>query len=302
MATRTMRGSLAVVLLVACDVAMGRPAHAQTASDPAAADALFNRGKELIAAGDWGQACAKFQASMELDPSVGALLKIGKCCEHDGKLALALHDYRAVLVLNRQKAGQTERRRADVERFTEDLILRLEPRVPKIRVVLDERPAGLRVTRGGEELPVAALGEPLPVNPGSVEVVAEAPGFRTERRTMVLGEGETRDVVIALQRSPVTVPVSGPLHEQSPFAQGRDEASTSSGLAPASRQGSGPRPWSARKTVAVVVGGTGVLALGLSGAMALEERGNLVDASPYCTPAYQCRQQGVDFLGQASRD
>ena len=42
-----MRGALAVVLLVACGVATGRPAQAQTASDPAAADALFNRGKEL---------------------------------------------------------------------------------------------------------------------------------------------------------------------------------------------------------------------------------------------------------------
>ena len=59
---------------------------------------------------------------MELDPSVGALLKIGKCSEHDGKLALALHDYNAVLVLNRQQAGQTERRRVEVEQFTKDFI------------------------------------------------------------------------------------------------------------------------------------------------------------------------------------
>ena len=140
------------------------------------------------------------------------------------------------------------------------------------------------MTRGGDELPVAALGEPLPVDPGSVEIMAEAPGFQTERRTVVLGEGETTDVVIALQRSPATVPVSAPLHEQSPFAQGRDDASTKLGLAPASRQASGPRPWTARKTAAVVVFGTGVLALGPAGASALEERGKMADASPYAPP------------------
>src|SRR5262245_30190103 len=63
--------------------------RAEEKTDPFAAEALFNSAKELLQAGDWAGACAKFRKSMALDPAVSTRTKIAKCLEHEGKLAQA---------------------------------------------------------------------------------------------------------------------------------------------------------------------------------------------------------------------
>src|SRR3954463_9284040 len=89
------------------------PASAQPARDPAMAESLFARGKALLEQGDWPGACGKFQASLELDPSVSTALKIARCHEHEGKLALAWSDVGAALKLN-QGVVQPEARRREL--------------------------------------------------------------------------------------------------------------------------------------------------------------------------------------------
>jgi hypothetical protein len=256
-------------------------ARAQSSHDPAAADELFERGKELLRAGNWPEACAKFEASMELDPAVGTLLKLAKCSEHDGKLALALHDYQTALALNRDKPDQTDARRAELDAFTRAALLDLEPRVPKLRVIVLEPPSGLRVTRGGADLPIAALGEDLPVDPGPFEVVATAPGFQTERRSVVLEPGEIRTLTVSLSREP---PSSRPAaSERSPTVAFHT------------------RNPDARRLGAYVVGGVGILSLAVAGYFAIETVVKVSDASPYCTNGY-CKSQGYNDIGDASRD
>src|ERR1700733_5728227 len=151
---------ISAILLIAGQAA------ADPVRDPPGAEKLFETGKELLQTGDWTNACAKFAASMDLDPAVGTLLKIAKCHEHEQKLALALYDYQRALTLNRQMVEQSEARRAELEEFTSNAIKVLEPRVPLLRVIVRERPSGLRVWRNDRELPASALGEPLPVDPG----------------------------------------------------------------------------------------------------------------------------------------
>jgi hypothetical protein len=272
-----VRAFAAFILLVAVS-ATTRSARAQVPHDPAAADALFNRGKELLAAGHWPEACAKFRASLELDPSIGTELKVAKCHEHEGKLALALHEYDAALAHNRERTDQTIERRQDLERFTQNAIALLEPRVPKLRVILLQSPAGLRVRHDGVDLPLAAVGEALPVDPGPADIVAEAPGFGPERRTVVLREGETLDVRVTLR--PLTAPP--------PSAQGTLLA----------HRAAAPW-WTTRRAIGAPIAGAGIVALGLSAIFAVETRSKLIDAGPYCTPTYECTSPGVTFLNQA---
>jgi hypothetical protein len=81
----------AVLGVLAWLLAMGSiPARA--AADPAAAAMLFEEAKALRDQGDWPAACAKFLASMKLDPAVGPLLNIARCHEREGRLASALED------------------------------------------------------------------------------------------------------------------------------------------------------------------------------------------------------------------
>jgi hypothetical protein len=54
------------------------------------------------------------------------------------------------------------------------------------------------VTRDDVELPRAALGEALPLDPGAHQVSASAPGFRAVTRAMTIEEGKTATVAITL--------------------------------------------------------------------------------------------------------
>src|SRR5215472_3244398 len=59
------------------------------ARDPAAAEELFRKGREAIRRGDYAAGCPMFEESQRLDPSVGTLMNVADCEEHDGALATA---------------------------------------------------------------------------------------------------------------------------------------------------------------------------------------------------------------------
>lgn len=198
--TRPSSADALRALAVAASLATTAHASAQAARDPALAESLFRSGQDALAKDDWATACTKFQASMDSDPAVSTLLNIAKCDAHAGKLALAWADYQKALVLNRETVG--DKRRADLEAYTRKAIEALEPRIPKLRIVVKSPPAGLAITRDGQAMPIGALGEPVPVDPGPHTLVLTAPGFKEATRAVVLEEGKTLDVNVALEAAP----------------------------------------------------------------------------------------------------
>jgi hypothetical protein len=185
---------------VAVAVLLSRGALAQRAAgDQAAADALYNEGRELLKAGKNAAACAKFEASFALGPATSTMLNIARCHEQDGKLATAWADYNRALSLNGDTPG-AERRR-ELEALAQKGLHALEPRLPRLRVALTAPPPGVEVRSDDNVLPAAALGEALPVDPGPHQVRVSAPGYREETRSVTLEEGKTAVVEIALQRS-----------------------------------------------------------------------------------------------------
>src|SRR5207249_2684753 len=62
-----------------------------TAAAENKADALFDKGKDLLKKRKYAEACPTFEKVDELDPAVGAKLFVAKCYEEWGKLA---HAYR----------------------------------------------------------------------------------------------------------------------------------------------------------------------------------------------------------------
>lgn len=188
---------MAAALLVGLGAA---PARAEPSKgDLVAAEALFKAARTLVEAGSWPEGCAKFEASLALNPSASTLLNIARCHEHEGKLATAWGDYNRALVLNHETPGAA--RRKGLESVGRQGVDALEPRLPKLRVVIASLPAGLSVQRDGAVLPNAALGEPLPLDPGPHEVRASAPGKKPEARTVTLEEGKTTTVEITLADS-----------------------------------------------------------------------------------------------------
>lgn len=192
---RRAAGALLAALLLGSSSAQ---AEEPARTDPVAAEALFKAGRDLLKQGDYAAGCPKFEASLALNPSASTMLNIARCHEHEGKVATAWHDYHRALVLNQETKG-SERKR-DLDDIASKGIAELEPRLPRLRIVLEQPPSGLKVTRDGKELPAGALGEALPADPGRHEITASAPGHKPVTRSVTLEEGKTETIELELER------------------------------------------------------------------------------------------------------
>ncbi|XXX75248.1 hypothetical protein WMF30_47125 [Sorangium sp. So ce134] len=252
----------------------GSAARAQEqARDPVAAEALFKAARALVDKGDYAAGCPKFEASLALNPSASTMINIARCHEREGKLATAWHDYNRALVLNRETAG--EQRRRSLEEIAQKEIAALEPRVPKLRVVVEGAPSGVEVQRDGTALPAAALGEPLPIDPGPHEIRASAPGHQTETRAITIAEGQTETVALTLR--PAAAAGAGV------------EAATAPAKADGAPAGGGVPAWawvSGAAGIALVGASVGFLIDDLSAIDALRENCREVPGGTYCKPGY----------------
>src|SRR5688572_16853311 len=132
--------------------ALALPARAEpTLRDPVLAEAEFQHGWALLEKGDWPAACARFEASMALEPAVSTALRIAACREREGKLATAWYEYQKALKLN-DELPQSEERRAELAGYARAALAALEPKVPRLRVVLRAPPEGASVHKNGVPL------------------------------------------------------------------------------------------------------------------------------------------------------
>ena len=156
----------ALVLLAA--LASATPARAQ--SNEAAAEALFNEGTALVEAGHVEAGCKKLEASEALDPATGTLIHLGDCYEKLGRTASAWARFREA-ASRASKDGRT-----DWETVAKARAGELEPKLARLKV---DAPAGVAVRRDGQDVPPAAYGSALPVDPGDYTLTASAPRKKT---------------------------------------------------------------------------------------------------------------------------
>lgn len=165
--------------------------------DPVAAEALFRQGLDALRTDDWTSACKKFEKSFELDPAVSTQFKIAKCLEHDGRLSSAWYGYELALKMNRE-SDVSERRRNELEKAITQAIGQLAPRLPHLRLTIKDAPQQLEITRNGQLVPLALLGEVIPLDPGHHEIVVRAAGYRQYRQELKVVEGGLAELAIEL--------------------------------------------------------------------------------------------------------
>ncbi|MBW2457114.1 MAG: hypothetical protein JRI68_21540 [Deltaproteobacteria bacterium] len=153
------------------------------AGDKAAAESLFQDGKEAMKQGKYEQACGLFAASFDAEPSVGALLNLARCHQQRGMSASAWAVYKDAAAMA-ARSGQTEREEG-ARRYAEQL----EPKLSRLTITVAAPPDGLEVTRDGTAVVAATYGKPLPVDPGDHQIVATAPGYESWTTTIAVGDG-----------------------------------------------------------------------------------------------------------------
>src|SRR6478609_5293756 len=138
-------------------------ALAQTsASDKAAAEALFDQGVRLMKQNSFAEACPKLEESERIDPAVGTLLYLGECYERVGKTASAWATFREAASLA-GTSNQPDRARVASARAQE-----IEPKISRLAVELAPEVSkipGVTVKRGTQRVEPSLYGTPLPVDP-----------------------------------------------------------------------------------------------------------------------------------------
>lgn len=266
-----------IALLFTLEVLVAAPAaHAQSAE----AEVLFREGRRLIKAGKLEAGCDKIEASEKLESSVGTLLNLGDCREQAGRYASAWAAFKKAESTAKIRGGDEKRRNEASKRA-----LRLEPKLSQLVIMVPTKISGLVVKRDDEVIDAAMWSTPLPLDPDTYTVTAEAPGYKPWKTEVNVGTKLRRVVVTVpmLERAPE------PVRAQEKLAPTELPAAAVVIPPPAVvvEKRSSPSMWTTSRKVALGVGVLGLAAAGTGvyfgmRSKDLEDRANEVCPGTIC--------------------
>src|ERR1044071_7616501 len=119
----------ATLLLLSVSALVARPAAAHPSG--AQAETLFRQGKDLMARGQIAEACAAFDASQKLDPTIATLLNQAACREKNEQLATA---WGLFLDAERQTRTATDAATQQLHQVAVTKAGKLEPRLSTLTI------------------------------------------------------------------------------------------------------------------------------------------------------------------------
>lgn len=262
------------------------PARAADSSEArAAAQVLFDQGKELAKAGKLAEACPKFEESQRLDPRIGTQFNLADCFERLGRTASAWTNFVDVASATKA-AGQAER-----EQVARDRASALERKLTRVTIRVDGGGVpGLRVTRDGTEIGQALWGTPVPIDPGEHIIEVTAPGKITWKSRFTVGS--------AASTSTVNVPALA----DDPAAVKKPEGERTAPLvgpvgpvAPEQAQGSG----TGQRVAGGVIGGASVAGIVVGAIFGSTAKSRFDASKAHCRTPTLCTADGLDLVSQA---
>ena len=131
---------------------------------------LFSEGRKLVEAGDYKQACPKFEQSASLNLGIGVQFNLADCWEHIGRTASAQALFQGVAASARA-AGQAER--AQVAQARADA---LEPRLVRLLIDVKASDPSLVIRRNRIIVEQKAWGAATALDAGDYTIEATATG------------------------------------------------------------------------------------------------------------------------------
>jgi hypothetical protein len=236
------------------------------------AETLFNEGRLALEWGELDVACEKLRESDRLDPANGTKFNLADCEEKRGRLASAFELYQKLSV---SLPANDERRPYVTQRAAE-----LETRVPRLVIALAPgAPPDTQVKLGSLTLTAASFGSYLPIDPGTVTLVASSPASsRTYKVTLKEGERKTVEVT--------------PLAEPKPAAA---KGASAAKPAQAEKKQEQPQGSGGTRTLGFVLGGVGAAGLifgTVTGIMTISKKN---EGDENCNDDLKlCNQRGFD--------
>ncbi|MBI5532684.1 MAG: hypothetical protein HY898_08225 [Deltaproteobacteria bacterium] len=249
------------------------------AAQTAAAEALFDEARKLTMAGNYRDACPKFEESQRIEPGIGTQFNLADCYEKIGRTASAWAAFLDVSYAAKQ-SGQAERERVARERAQA-----LVPRLGKLVINAPaDAAAGLRITRDGLVVGAGQWATAVPVDPGNHLIEATAPKRKSWSASVQVSEGAVATLAVPqLEVMPDPPPRTLP-----PATIAYDRSSSSAS--------------STQKTFAVFLGGVAVTGLTVGSIYGLMARSKNEDSMAYCSQKTLCSEQGVSLRDHARGD
>jgi hypothetical protein len=269
--------------LLALAVGLGAPLlaapAASAADEPSAsglkmAQDLVEEGRVLGKDGRWGDALERFRRAESLSHRTTPQLAfyVGYAEARVGKLVAANVDLHRAIELARTAGNESVVKAAQAE------LPDLEARTPAVVVTVGGKgePRGLSIDGGA--LDVAALGTPIPLDPGEHTVtVTFASGAAT--RSVSLAERQRATLAVDAPEGAALAPATSPVPPSAPATSPPADAGT-----PATTTTAG----STRKTLGVVGMGVGGATLVASGVFYLLARSAISPVTSKCPSAGSC--------------
>lgn len=268
-----------IIVVIATLLGIVHAAHAQ--GDAAQAEQLFRDAKKLFDSGKIAEACAAWEASERMDPSLGTLTNIANCREKNGDLATA---WEAYVALERRTAGVGKYQ--SLNDLGSKKAAELEPRLSYLTInVPDEvRVEGLEVFRGGKLVDPGAWNRALPIDGGTHTITGRAPGH----------EAWSTSVTVERENDKKSVEVPR-------FKAIRDPKGGGGGKTVIIDR-SAPPMFTPRRKIAAGVAAGGVVAIGAGVVFGLASARSADQATSKC-PTVMCTQfEEANALNKKSRD
>jgi hypothetical protein len=207
------------ILCCAAVLAATTSLHAEPSA--AQAETLFRQGRELMTAHKYAEACAAFEASQKLEAASTTLINLAGCRERLGQLATA---WALFVEAEQQTASSSDARTQQLHQVAQDHAQKLEPDLSRltIRVPPASRIDGLVIVRAREHVDATLWDRALPVDAGTYQISASAPGAVTwsteisiavEKDSKLVEIPRLQPEPVAAPSQPTTATAAEPVHE-----------------------------------------------------------------------------------------
>lgn len=291
--TESLRRAALMALLASMLMVRNGGAAEPTQADRVLARSLFDQARKLMAEKKHAEACPKFAEAMRLDPGGGTQLNLAICYQEQGRTATAWMEFKDALSKARADG------RADREKIAQERIAALEPKLSK--VTLEVAPASeapnLEVTLDGRLIGKASWGTPIPIDPGEHSVTATASGKKPWSTKVVIGaSADLRTIKVpALESSEQAAAAPTPVGTATPTSAAPAAATVPQPAPEDTARGNG------RRTLAYVIGGAGVVALGVGGYFGLKASSKWSEAKNDHCPGGECDDQAPVIEDEARK-
>jgi hypothetical protein len=185
----------AAPVLTAGSVALAAPDKpAPAAADVEKATKLFVKGTDAFKANKFVPALEAFKQSYSLHPSPNSHLYIARCLAQLGKAREAWIEFdRTAEEATAGGAKYAQTHDSAIQERDE-----LASKVALVTITVPSAEPGTTVRVGSYDIPADRIGRPYPVDPGTADVVVQAPGKAPVHQSVTANPGEKREVTVAV--------------------------------------------------------------------------------------------------------